>query len=262
MKKYALLPALLFCVCTLLGQNKWSFGLSIQGGFSGEHANENRYTPNAQFGDYSYLSEKRLQPSFGGGFWLERRLGKRWSSRLGLEYVSVGSFSRSTSTSYTLEGAVSNYSRYEQQIRQEQLLLPLEIHYYLGQENRRWRPYLSVGTQLQYLLSQHAMVGSTYDNGGLGTETYEYAETVDFNTGYYDVDRWEIGFNAAIGFASDQISASLGRNWTRKRTDNYYLDYNYYGDNILINYPCDYYVGGRAYVRQLQQLSFRLQYKL
>lgn len=261
MKKTITLSCCLLMVTgLLLGQSKWSFGAAVHAGYSGTSDNHRNYYPSPQFGDYETVNSQKFQPTMGVGLWLERRLGKHWGLAAGVDYLLMSSFSRHEAMSYNLEGSMIFYSEEDRTRQQHQLQIPLEVHFYLGKESNKWRPFISTGVQVQYLLNEETIVESFYGGSAQISSSSLRIQELDYE--YLGYPRMQFGVNVGLGIASDQMSLTL------RRTQSVGNDANYFSYNCAYCVDDIYYYGyyyptsNSSLQSQLTQTSLRFAYRL
>lgn len=245
----------------LLAQSNWSFGAAIHAGFSGTSEDHRDFYPNPDFGDYESINSNKLQPSMGAGLWVERRLGEHWGLMTGIDYLASRTFSRFESISYTLEGAMNYYSREDNSRQQQQLQIPLEVHFYFGKKSNNWRPFISAGMQAQYLLKEKSILENFYGTSGQPNTEYLRTQELDFDSEYLDYPRAQFGMNLGLGIASERMSLTLRRSQSTGGKASYLGCNCAYCDGIFY-YDCYYptYNDDRQF--QLAQTSLRFEYRL
>ena len=244
-------------------QSRFSFGLSLEAGYSGVSNTTDDFYPN-ELGDYNHITIQGRRPGYAGGVWGAYQLNNRWLLQLGVNYGQWHAFGSTIGESFNTEDILVNYSRERFMLRQNLLRIPLEGRFFFGKSTDRVRPFLQLGVQASYLTKQTNFVNSLY--GGIGQETYEhtYASEPDLNSEWRDIRRWQWSLIGGFGIQMDRISLSIQRNWG-------FGDSAYGGDDIYRWYPD--YCGFGNYVdaifpvcedgiRQLQQTSLRFSYQL
>jgi len=249
----------------LSGQSRWTFGLDVEGGYSGQADLEEHTYLDDTFGDYYYKTEVRRQPGFSGGVWTEFLLSQRFGLRLGVNYSQWRDFSEIESISYNTEDVMAAYSRDRFYQKQSQLRIPLETHFYFGKPNSRARFFLKAGVQAGYLLAQTNTVNNFY--GGAGQpESYDYTyeEKIDFDDEWLEIKRWQTSFIGGFGVTMDRVTLSIQRTWgLSKKEDDY--GYPYGGCCGFGGFGlCDCYLPypTTSFVKQLQQTTLRFAYAI
>jgi hypothetical protein len=261
MKKIILFSLCLGVGSLLLAQSRWSFGGTLQGGYSGVSSETRNDYQDRQFGDSYSLNQEKRQPALGAGVWLAYRLGARWGVQLGVDYSWLSAFRSFESGHSTPEGAKASLNQETYSTRQQQLQIPLEVQYYFGNDQHQWRPFLAVGVQGNYLFSQSELTESYYGNAGQEPFRNSYENKVDFTSDWYAVSRTQLNYTVGFGLASDRISVSLRRTGALS-PERESLDYGiiYCGTCCFGNF-CPYPYGNFTNVNFLQQTSLRFQYR-
>ena len=82
----------LFSLHLLHGQSKWTHGVSVSLGLSGEQSYEESEIQYPLVGTFVVSNEKKLRPAVGIGYWLSLRLNKRESIRHRIEIYFSSTF--------------------------------------------------------------------------------------------------------------------------------------------------------------------------
>ncbi len=206
--------SLLLCVGMLCGQSQWSFGLTISGGASGDRFEHRAdYDSQAAFSSYSMM-ERKIQPSFGGGFWVARTWLGQFETSLGLEYRQTNSLERSESGSFDDLKRMTYYGENSEVVRLEQIQAPLEVRYFMG-KNPALRPFVGFGVAPSYVIGGWAQRRnfSGYNN----FEDYETVSELSFERGQSTaVDgRFNMPLLASMGLEVGRFRVSLRHSWSK-----------------------------------------------
>lgn len=270
--KKLLLSAALLCFGTLLlaqdevGQefSRFSFGLSVDAGYSGASNLQDNYYP-SEFGDYRHVTRQAHRPGYSLGVWGSYQLGHRWDLQLGVNYGQWNAFASIEGEGFSTEGIMNSYSSDRYEIRQDLLRIPLQGRFLFGRVEHRARPFIQLGVQTAYLLRQTNFVHSYF--GAMGQETVEqaYATEANLKSEWIEMGRWQWSMLGGVGVQMNRISLSIQRNWT-------FIQDGYGGGDIYRFYPdyCGFgdFIGNVFYpvcyrgVRQLRQTSLRFSYLL
>lgn len=257
---------LLFFITTFLmlsaQSSKWTYGLNVQGGVSGERDKYENYWVDEQFGDRSNRAISKLQPSVGVGIWTVYQLANRWGIYTGLDYLQLNIYNRYENIVYTTEQTVSQYNFEEGGFYQHQLQLPLQLRFYFGKTSNKFRPFLLGGIQAQYLLKHTNFYNRHNGAAGFFEEELEIVETFDFGdvVSYFDFHRLQFGLVAGLGMRFNRFLFSIQNSWAASSYQTEYTQTNC-GFPLGTGGCFGPWVTGVS-TQLLQQSSLRVQYNI
>lgn len=208
MKKiYLLLFISSSCFYHLAGQNNWSMGPTLLLGFSGEQSvkKENFTFPPSI--STTTNDVRKILPAFGGGWWVAQQFDKKWSLRLGGQYIYTQHYLQ---TEQTISGTFNFYELIERKLTAHQFQFPLQLQYTITNKGGI-KPYFTVGGNTSYSLSlKQKIINLFASNGQFNISLKE--EEIDFDVVFpSDFDRLELNWIYSLGVEFERFSIELNR---------------------------------------------------
>lgn len=225
----------------LIGQNDWSWGLSLQTGYSGERVNENYDygRPGSFIGQRT--TERIPELSAAAGLWLGYQLAPRWQIQAGMQYRHLVTAKRTVDQTFTAANAPRSYSNQRIDLQQQSIEMPFSLRYYLAHPVRAFRPYIGAQLAPAYLLAgRELQVERSWSFFNPVQETVAYEYLLDFSDDYVRTQPWQATYGFQLGVEWKQFALSLVHNRTFRAAQ---LDYDQdllaYIDVVFID-PADY----------------------
>lgn len=212
MKKLLLCTCLFIFSISLGAQNRWAISLNVNGGYTGEASLDRHDRSTTQSNGTTRIIHKR-QPSAGLGVGLEYLVSQRMSIRLGVDYSNTKAFERGEFYTTNSENFVDWYQDDKYSSQQTLLRIPLTGQFLFGQPKSHFRPFLKLGLEGSYLLTQQLTHESL--SGRLGEETLRglYIDNINLQEEKLDYQRWQFPVIGGVGVSINRVSLSIERNW-------------------------------------------------